>query len=71
MNTTSTIDDLRKIADDLMDAEFAISELRRKRDAMIVQAAMDGASLRTIGDIALVSHQTIKNILDRASNAPA
>ena len=66
-----TIDQLRTIADDLMDAEFAASVLRRKRDALIVEAAASGASLRMLGDIALVSHQTIKNILDRAATPGA
>lgn len=53
-------------ADDVMDAEFILSEKRRKRDELIVACAADGQSLRSIADSCLVSHQTIANILERA-----
>jgi len=58
---------LRQIADDVMDLEFALSEKRRQRDAMIVSARVAGLSLRTIGEACMISHQTVQNIVDRAS----
>ena len=60
-------EDLRDIADDVMDLEFALSEKRRERDRMIVQARSQGFSLRAIGDACMISHQTVQNIVDRAS----
>ncbi len=59
-------EDLRDIADDVMDLEFALSEKRRERDRMIVQARSQGFSLRAIGDACMISHQTVQNICDRA-----
>ena len=58
---------LRQIADDVMDLEFALSEKRRNRDALIVSARVAGLSLRAIGDACMISHQTVQNIVDRAS----
>jgi hypothetical protein len=58
---------LRQIADDVMDLEFALSEKRRQRDAMIVSARVAGLSLRVIGEACMISHQTVQNIVDRAS----
>ena len=58
---------LRQIADDVMDLEFALSEKRRQRDAMIVSARAAGLSLRMIGEACMISHQTVQNIVDRAS----
>ena len=60
-------EDLRDIADDVMDLEFALSEKRRERDRMIVQARSQGFSLRAIGEACMISHQTVQNICDRAS----
>ena len=60
-------EDLREIADDVMDLEFALSEKRRERDRMIVQARAQGLSLRAIGDACMISHQTVQNIVDRAA----
>ena len=60
----SVIQNLGNAADDVMDAEFALSEKRRVRDALIVEAHAGGASLRSIGDACMISHQTVKNILD-------
>jgi hypothetical protein len=60
------IEQLRTIADEVMDLEFALSEKRRNRDALIVSARTVGVSLRTIGDACMVSHQTVQNICDRA-----
>ena len=57
---------LLKVADELMDLEFAVAEKRRERDYMIVQARAQGLSLRTIGDACMISHQTVQNICDRA-----
>ena len=45
----------------------ALSEKRRERDRMIVQARSQGFSLRAIGDACMISHQTVQNICDRAS----
>lgn len=58
---------LVKVADELMDLEFAAAEKRRERDYMIVQARIAGISLRAIGDACMISHQTVQNICDRAS----
>ena len=58
---------LRQIADDVMDLEFALSEKRRQRDAMIVSARVAGLSLRMIGEAGMISHQTVQNIVDRAA----
>ena len=58
---------LRQIADDVMDIEFALSEKRRQRDAMIVSARAAGLSLRMIGEACMISHQTVQNIVDRAN----
>ena len=60
---------LRQIADDVMDLEFALSEKRRQRDAMIVSARVAGLSLRMIGEACMISHQTVQNICDRAGAA--
>ena len=60
---------LRQIADDVMDLEFALSEKRRQRDAMIVSARAAGLSLRMIGEACMISHQTVQNICDRAGAA--
>jgi hypothetical protein len=58
---------LRTVADDLMDAEFAVSEKRRQRDALIIAASTAGLSLRAIGDICMISHQTVANIIAAGS----
>lgn len=58
---------LGTIADDIMDAEFALSEKRRQRDAMITAAREAGISLRDIGDICMISHQTVANIIERGA----
>ena len=60
-------EDLREIADDVMDLEFALSEKRRQRDAMIVSARVAGLSLRMIGEACMISHQTVQNIIDRVN----
>jgi hypothetical protein len=60
---------LRTIADEVMDAEFAVSEKRRQRDALIVAASTAGLSLRTIGDLCMISHQSVRNIIERGSTA--
>jgi transposase len=63
--------ELDSAADDVLDAEFVLSEKRRKRDELIVACAADGMSLRAIADSCLVSHQTIANILERARGVAA
>jgi hypothetical protein len=54
---------LRNAADEVMDAEFAVSEKRRQRDALILAASTAGLSLRAIGDLCMISHQTVANII--------
>lgn len=61
------IEQLRTVADEVMDLEFALSEKRRQRDALIVSARTVGISLRSIGDACMISHQTVQNIVDRAA----
>jgi len=63
----SIIEELRTIADDVMDLEFSLSERRRQRDSMIIMARGMGVSLRAIGDACMISHQTVQNIVDRAA----
>lgn len=60
------VEQLRDKADEVMDLEFALSEKRRQRDALIISARVVGVSLRTIGDACMISHQTVQNICDRA-----
>lgn len=68
----SILNDLQLVADDVMDKEFELADLRRKRDELIRKAHAEGSSLRELGEIVLVSHQTIKNIIDRdATPAPS
>ena len=62
------IEQLRTIADEVMDLEFALSEKRRNRDALIISARVAGVSLRTIGDACMISHQTVQNICDRSKS---
>ena len=66
MMKDSMIEELRTISDEVMDLEFALSEKRRDRDALIISARVVGVSLRTIGDACMISHQTVQNICDRA-----
>ena len=58
---------LRNAADEVMDAEFAVSEKRRQRDALILAASTAGFSLRAIGDLCMISHQTVANIIAAGS----
>jgi hypothetical protein len=58
---------LRNAADEVMDAEFAVSEKRRQRDALILAASTAGLSLRAIGDLCMISHQTVANIIAAGS----
>ena len=67
MTTHYLQEQLRQIADDVMDLEFSLSEKRRQRDAMIVSARVAGLSLRAIGETCMISHQTVQNIMDRAT----
>lgn len=56
---------LRDIADEVMDLEFSLSQKRRERDTTMQAARAVGLSLREIGDICLVSHQTVANITEK------
>jgi len=60
----SVLTRLQAAADDVLDAEFTLASLRRSRDELVIEARAGGASLRSIGDACLVSHQTIANILE-------
>lgn len=57
---------LTERADELMDAEFRVADLRRDRDAAILEARAQGNSLRVIAEAAGVSHQTVANIVEAA-----
>ena len=69
MTKNYMIEQLRSIADEVMDLEFALSEKRRNRDAMIIAARTADCSLRAIGDACMISHQTVQNILNRNIDA--
>ena len=56
---------LANIADEIMEQEFTLSHLRRKRDEMIVEARDAGVSLRRIAELCMISHQTVANICER------
>lgn len=60
---------LTERAEELMDTEFLAADLRRRRDAAIIEARKQGNSLRTIADAAMVSHQTVANIIAAAEQA--
>ena len=60
---------LTERAEELMDTEFLAADLRRRRDAAIIEARAQGNSLRTIADAAMVSHQTVANIISAAEQA--
>ena len=66
-NDETILDALRSVADELIDIEFARSEKRRSRDALIVRAREARVPFRAIADACLVSHQTIANIVERES----
>ena len=54
---------LQDAADAVMDAEYTLASHRRNREAMIIQAHAEGLSLRRIGELAGVSHQTVANVV--------
>lgn len=60
---------LTERAEELMDTEFLAADLRRRRDAAIIEARAQGNSLRTIADAAMVSHQTVANIITAAEQS--
>jgi hypothetical protein len=66
MSDTSMEYALRVAADDVVDAEFAAAQARRRRDELIVDARAAGIPMRKIGEIALISHQTVGRILNAA-----
>ena len=68
-NDETILDALRSVADELIDIEFARSEKRRSRDALIVRAREARVPFRAIADACLVSHQTVANIVDREIGA--
>ncbi len=61
----AVLERLRATADELIDAEFAASEIRGRRDRLVVEARMARVPFRAIADACLVSHQTVANICDR------
>ena len=54
---------LQDAADAVMNAEYTLASHRRKREAMIIQAHAEGLSLRRIGELAGVSHETVRTIV--------
>lgn len=62
---------LTEAADGIMDAEYALSEKRRERDALIVAGYAAGLSSRRIADACMLSHTTILTIVERAASANA
>lgn len=54
---------LQAAADDVTHAEYTLASYRRKREAMIIEAHAEGLSLRRIGELARVSHETIRTIV--------
>lgn len=57
---------LRSAADELIDAEFTVAQRKRERDRLIVEARREGLALREIADMALISHQTVANVVTAA-----
>jgi transposase len=55
--------DLEEACDRVMDAERALADARRAREAIIIKAHADGLSLRVIAGVAGVSHQTVANVV--------
>lgn len=53
--------------DELREAAGALAAATARRNALIVAEYAAGESLRTIAERAGVSHQTVKNIIDRAT----
>lgn len=62
---------LTESADDIMDAEYALSEKRKHRDSLIVAGYAAGLSSRRIADACMVSHTTVLTIVERAASANA
>lgn len=50
---------------DLKRAAAKLEEWMARRDALIYQAVVEGASLRTVAEHAGVTHQTVANIARR------
>jgi hypothetical protein len=59
----STLDDVRMIAFEVYTTRLALAEQSAERNNLIVEAHLEGHSLRCIADAADVSHQTVANIL--------
>ena len=62
---------ITEVADEIMDAEYALSEKRKQRDALIVAGYAAGLSSRRIADACMLSHTTILTIVERAASANA
>jgi len=54
---------LQDAAEVVMYAEYTLEAHRRNRDALIIRAHAEGLSLRRIGELAGVSHQTVANVV--------
>ena len=64
MTSSMTIrDELAKAAAFVASAESVLDAAKRERDALIVTASIGGLSLRTISELAGVSHQTVANVV--------
>jgi hypothetical protein len=56
-------DELAEAAMFVSSAEGVLDDAKRERDALIITASIGGLSLRTIAELAGVSHQTIANVV--------
>ena len=63
MSKDYAIGEVANAAEDVEDIEFRLADARRYRDQKIREARAEGASLRAIAEAAMVSHQTVANII--------
>jgi DNA-directed RNA polymerase specialized sigma24 family protein len=62
-------DELAKAAAFVASAESVLDAAKRERDALIITASIGGLSLRTIAEIAGVSHETVRTIVSASSKS--
>ncbi len=68
MTSSMTIrDELAKAAAFVASAESVLGAAKQERDALIITATIGGLSLRTIAEIAGVSHETVRTIVSASS----
>jgi len=64
MTSSMTIrDELAEAAMFVASAEQVLDDAKQERDELIVTASIGGLSLRTIAELAGVSHQTVANVV--------